>query len=185
MDKARDIGINLAADEVKAALAGTLREVRRRIKVNRNDGAFYLLDGWPHRSRDGESNRIHGVEEPYRGPARVGDCLWVRETWAYFGGDEYLYQRDPGAVTYRATYEPSSVRGLDYVPGGRWRSSQQMPRWASRLTLVVTGVRAELVDERWEWVVDVKGSGLERGVFGGGWVSGPTQPPRTAPDGRG
>lgn len=156
MDKTREIGINLTADEVKAALAGALREVRQRIKVNRSDGAFYLLDGWPHRSRDGESNRIHGMEEPYRGPARVGDRLWVREAWHVRGlcwsmSVKASRAAAPGAFVYRATPPDGWIGG--------WRSAQVMPRWASRLTLVVTGVRAELVGERWEWVVDVKGVG--------------------------
>lgn len=145
----RDIGINLTAAEVEAALADTLREVRRRIKINPYDGAFYILDGWPHRSLDGESNRLYGMEEPYRGPARKGDRLWVREAWAPTPGRQFGHR----AIAYYAADGRPPYGGLSV---DRWRSSQQMPRWASRLTLVVTGVRAELVGERWEWVVDVE-----------------------------
>lgn len=74
---------------------------------------------------------------PYGVP---GDRLWVRETWAYYGGDEYLYQQHRESVAYRADFRPTLAEGLDSIPGGRWRPSIHMPRWASRITLEVTGV---------------------------------------------
>lgn len=84
---------------------------------------------------------------PYGVP---GDRLWVRETWAYKGGDEYLYQREQGAVSCRATWQedrpvqfPDLAPFSDYVPGGKWRPSIFMPRWASRLTLEVVSVGCE------------------------------------------
>ncbi len=77
-----------------------------------------------------------------------GDRLWVREAWAYWGGDEYLYQCDPDAVAYRATYAddvrlPLADRLHGKPPGGRWRPSIHMPQWASRITLDVVNVRVE------------------------------------------
>lgn len=72
---------------------------------------------------------------PYGVP---GDRLWVRETWSIdphpgeCRGDNPRTP-DGGEVMYRAT------DGWD----GPWRSSRYMPRWASRLTLEVTSVRAE------------------------------------------
>src|SRR5574338_1694559 len=73
---------------------------------------------------------------------QAGMRLWVRETWGYFGGDEYLYQRDRSQVGYAASHG-----SLIPVPGGKWRPSIFMPRWASRITLEVTGVRVERVQE--------------------------------------
>lgn len=76
---------------------------------------------------------------PYGQP---GDRLWVREAWSidphpgpnYSGG---LRSPDGGEVMYRAT------DGWH----GPWRPSIHMPRWASRLTLEITGVRVERLKE--------------------------------------
>lgn len=59
---------------------------------------------------------------------RVGDRLWVRETWGPCAG----------GVCYRAD-EADTV----CPDGGRWIPSIHMPRWASRITLEVTEVRVE------------------------------------------
>lgn len=78
-----------------------------------------------------------GFACPYGKP---GDRLWIKEAWGYFGGEEYLYQKERNCVGYKAdhiTTEP--------IPGGSWRSPMFMPRWASRLTLEVVSVRAERV----------------------------------------
>jgi len=68
----------------------------------------------------------------------IGDQLWVRETWAPHC--EMLY-----TAIYRCD------RGGDYQDtvseDFRWRPSIHMPRWASRITLEITGVRVERVQE--------------------------------------
>lgn len=61
-----------------------------------------------------------------------GDRLWVRETWAkWTSGDckECCAYRADGGQSYE------------------WRPSIHMPRWASRLTLEITGVRVERLQE--------------------------------------
>lgn len=60
----------------------------------------------------------------------VGDRLWVRETW----------QGNQGDIRYGA--DGDSLHGYN-----GWRPSIFMPRWASRITLEVTGVRVERVQE--------------------------------------
>jgi hypothetical protein len=70
--------------------------------------------------------------------------LWVRETWAvedasklnlpeYCGGGnpDWIYYRDP----------------VHIGTGLTWRSPIHMPRWASRITLRVTDIRVERVQE--------------------------------------
>jgi hypothetical protein len=67
---------------------------------------------------------------PYGQP---GDRLWVRETFGHFERNDQL---KPGAeIFYRADGEC-----LELEP---WRPSIHMPRWASRITLEITGARIE------------------------------------------
>lgn len=70
-----------------------------------------------------------------------GDRLWVRETWGLY--DTQPSDGPSGAtVFYRATDENRRV--LRYQ---LWRPSIHMPRWASRITLEVTGVRVERLQD--------------------------------------
>lgn len=65
------------------------------------------------------------------------DFLWVRETWATHAT---VRIPQPGSqVFYRASVDNES----HYT----WRPSIHMPRWASRITLEITGVRVERVQE--------------------------------------
>ena len=96
------------------------------------------------------------VRCPYGGP---GDELWVRETWRPGRHSRHAF--------YRATDDDGAVAKV-------WRPSIHMPRWASRLTLRVTGVRverlqaiseedavAEGVERVWRDVPPAMGGGVE------------------------
>jgi len=71
-----------------------------------------------------------------------GDRLWVRETWLSY---RHLHKngRDEALLIYRADGEdlPKQARGT------KWRPSIFMPRWASRITLEITAVRVERVQD--------------------------------------
>lgn len=103
---------------------------------------------------------------PYGVP---GDRLWVREThlldppidgtWPSVGDtfasvddipDRY---RTPEHVIYRASCEWSGEQQARW----RWRPSIQMPRWASRLTLEVTDVRVQRLQDISEDDADAEG----------------------------
>ena len=76
---------------------------------------------------------------PYGVPG--GDRLYVRETWAAPHAYDHLPPRlipQDARIHYAATED----RG-----GLLWRPSIHMPRWASRITLEVTGVRVETLQD--------------------------------------
>lgn len=70
-----------------------------------------------------------------------GTRLWVRETWASVAANGICHEADD-YIVYRATDPDWSEH-----EGWRWRSPIHMPRWASRLTLEITDVRVERVQE--------------------------------------
>ena len=117
--------ILFSAPMVRALLAGTKTQTRRIVKA-----------------RDLEWMDVHqGLREPdnaERCPyGQPGDRLWVRETFGHFERNENFA---PGCeVFYRADGESLAVE--------RWRPSIHMPRWASRITLEVTGVRVERLQD--------------------------------------
>lgn len=87
-----------------------------------------------------------GVLAVGQGVARVGDLIWVRETFRLFDSStECGCSESPcncpssGSPIYRAM-------GCD-TGEETWKPSIHMPRWASRLTLRVTDVRVERVQQ--------------------------------------
>lgn len=67
---------------------------------------------------------------------KPGDLLWVKETWGY---ETITREGDSQPIKYRACYSGSGVKP--------WKSSLYMPRWASRLTLEVTQVEIERLQD--------------------------------------
>lgn len=158
---------------VNAVLDGRKTQTRRVIVMN---GDFVLLDygkgWWPYKSDDGESEMVqvrrHGKtyldEVPLNCPYGVpGDRLWVKETWCPLK-DPFHFQNpalsrgyllDMGGrpqrngSAYRADCDErdgESERCRTEL-GYKWHSPLFMPRWASRLTLEVTDVRVQRVQE--------------------------------------
>lgn len=127
---------------VRAILADEKTNTRRLYKLPRGMVWYDQLggeqQGW-YCSEDHENNGWWHVEEQ-RPPVAVGDVLWVREAH---------HISHTNAVMYRADYfecDPFSADdcGEDCsMVGERWRPSIHMPRWASRITLKVTGVHIE------------------------------------------
>jgi hypothetical protein len=90
---------------------------------------------------------------------QVGDRLWVRETWqALSFGDYQPTKSSQSEVRYAAT-DPCADLDAE-ARGYPWRPSIFMPRWASRLTLIVTDVRVERLQDVSE--EDAKAEGIEQ-----------------------
>lgn len=125
---------------VRAILDGRKTQTRRIVKNQRHPyGHLLTEDEVAAEFNDGTC----AVRCPYGGP---GDRLWVRETWAAtgeFAGMKISELGEFGArirdtnIVYRADGD-----GYDEVSQS-WRPSIHMPRWASRTTLEITGVRIE------------------------------------------
>ncbi len=75
---------------------------------------------------------------PYGG---VGDRLWVKETWAAPWGLGYKFPSGEKGIFYRA----DSPQG--FPDDGSWKPSIHMPKTLSRITLEITDVSVERVQE--------------------------------------
>lgn len=135
-----------SAPMVRALLEGRKTQTRRVLTP--------ACDDPPACVASGVVTALDENEMPYRWPRTVatGDRLWVRE--AFITGfnldDEYASPVGDKKAWYRATdanltwYDPDTESTLDNPP---WRPSIHMPRWASRLTLTVTDVRVERLQD--------------------------------------
>lgn len=119
--------ILFSAPMVRAILAGTKTQTRRVIKPHPQMVTDHRMAPW-----EGDPAVLMellastGRRCPYGQP---GDRLWVREAWA--DCDKL--------VRYYADEDVHPLR--------RKRPSIHMPRWASRITLEVTGVRVERLQD--------------------------------------
>lgn len=155
---------------VKAIFEGRKTQTRRVIKFPRimdmpesinPDGKGDWI-AWTPAVTDEASRRAYpnggGFKCPYGQP---GDRLWVRETWAHlreeytdrddYGDQDKLnwigYKSNGAAILYREG-DSKIIMGtqiwavFDDIEI-RWRPPIYMPRWASRITLEITEVRVE------------------------------------------
>jgi hypothetical protein len=148
---------------IKAILAGTKTQTRRTLKAPKWSTGVQDLE------IEDEDGGICAIDTQTgcfaKVPLRwtVGDRLWVKETWAdvntesgpallYRAGFDYHfcaddaypveYERYPGCLF--SMWCSDLLRGS---PDHKWRSPRYMPKWASRTTLEVTGVRVERLQD--------------------------------------
>lgn len=135
---------------VRAILEGRKTQTRRMMKPQpelRMGGFWHWKDcQW---ADGGLGFPKSGIED--HAPYQPGDRLWVKETWnhANRGTDGPYTEGTP--VFYREDYrdDPHGYDG-EKSPEGKYRNwlpSIHMPRAASRITLEVTDVRAERLEE--------------------------------------
>lgn len=126
---------------VRALLDGRKCQTRRVLKRQPPaglDAGFLRIEGAPF------ARLTHGrVILRDRFPYEVGDRLWVRENFALVGGG------DPGiflaAADWREQCAALGLENCDEPP--RWTPSIHMPRRLSRLTLAVTDVRVQRLND--------------------------------------
>ncbi len=158
----KERGILFSAPMVRAILAGTKSQTRRVVKPQpekrhpflafkkRRGPDFWL---WPNAREE------IVAECPYGQP---GDRLWVRETYYAWGHwtkaynlekrrEEWHFVDETVLAGYAYRYDaderlPRRKRELHEV--GWWkRPAIFMPRWASRITLEITAVRVERLQD--------------------------------------
>ena len=123
-------------ESVRAILAGTKTQTRRAMKPQQPTDVVSVSAHGGVISWTDARGKLHvgGRTCPCGAP---GDLLWVRETFAprYF---------DNGAPGYMADWTDVAA---DYVPKPKWKPSIHMPRALSRISLRVTSVRVERVQD--------------------------------------
>jgi len=161
------------APMVRSVLSGVKRLTRRVMKPQPPIESCSIFSGRYHptiidRHGDEQPGReTYGaytedgewaVRCPYGQP---GDQLWVRETF----GDHHRQMLRVYDTMYRADADQYGLIGLDeiddcllYVEDIRWKPSIHMPRTASRITLEITGVRVERLQDISE--ADAKAEGV-------------------------
>lgn len=137
--------ILFSAPMVQALLAGRKTQTRRIVKPQpQPNGGKGLHPVEPYQTSSGNwawvlaatghGDGTSGNPCPY---GQLGDLLWVRETW---GRVEF-----PERTVYRANPADDYQWGAGKPSQGgfQWKPSIHMPRWASRITLEIVGVRVE------------------------------------------
>lgn len=136
--------ILFSAPMVRALLDGSKTQTRRAVRKQFADDAEVAevsattSEGWQTSGHSGLWWDDAGacLDDAVRCPyGKPGDRLWVRETFNRTnpGGDTGIY-------FYRADNNPAYEDAI-------WKPSIFMPRWASRITLEITAVRVERLQD--------------------------------------
>ena len=173
----KTIPILFSGEMVNAILDGRKTQTRRQVKGSKyrpvefvgGKGDWDNPKAWGYEDCYGEFWTLtDGYPCPY---GRVGDLLWVRETFVIESNEEYRYMsqlpqdgrpikmvetdnpRESYSLIphYRATEPEPHIVPYDIVDGHddrtRWKPSIFMPRWASRITLEIVDVRVERLQD--------------------------------------
>lgn len=164
--------ILFTAPMVRAILDGRKTQTRRVVKGIPDDAI--LPEFYGYNARDGLKNSLGWFvaeagdlwpcnEEdrilcPYGQP---GDRLWVRETFSIDAMCGYHHDNQSYSA-YEIVYRAGGSKDIEWTGGrdtedpycrsydtqrGDWQPSIYMPRWASRITLEITGVRIERLQD--------------------------------------
>lgn len=162
--------ILFSGEMVRAILDGRKTMTRRILKdqsvipTNRNT--------WPI---DLSAPEPGDLRCPYGKP---GERMWVRETWRPHRDPEVwtsVQFKADGAVMKPTTWtDEQGAWCEENEEDKRWRNPIHMPRWASRITLEITGVKVERVQNISE--ADAQAEGIERLELTSGILEGVPPP---------
>ncbi len=173
----KERGILFSAPMIRALLDGSKTQTRRVAVFPEGTTQFVFnpeRDGkwWPVSDDDYTGT---GVRCPF---GAIGDTLWVRESWQHYDwteeGEPYVRYAADNSVRFcegagegetlvdvwAELSEPSNYAIDNRAADRKWRPSIFMPRWASRITLEITDVRVERLQEISE--ADAIAEGIER-----------------------
>ena len=173
---------------VKAILSGQKTQTRRIVKNVSSDSCMTLKE--PSKNRDGIYT--HVMDAPKHGLCpfgAVGDRIWVRETWGVVSHEldedgriqpwnpdrpATAIQEMPFGNGYYSGHAIYAADG-DFTWGdddgyederSYWKPSIHMPREASRISLEITGVRVERLNDISEEDAKAEGAPTECCVIG-------------------
>lgn len=171
---------------VRALLAGTKTQTRRALRMQPSEEDGDLVCGTYHPTIVRHGGEEPGQETfgAFTGDGRwalrcpygiAGDLLWVRET-ARCIAESIHYGKNVGRLD--VDYAAGGSRSFDFALDSqsrprwfpkqnrktdgtqRWQPSIHLPRWASRITLEITGVRVERLQDIRD--ADAVAEGIER-----------------------
>lgn len=152
---------------VQAILEGRKTQTRRVVKPQGKAVCFDVVmgtnitDKWP-RNLDAEGRWISDMKCTY---GKVGDVLWVRESFTKSNNGTVLFRADATDATGQRWY---SIEKGDPNKEVKWKPSIHMPFEAARIFLEITDVRVQRlqditpIDARFEGI-----EYLERGDLSG------------------
>jgi hypothetical protein len=181
--------IPFSAPMVRALLDGSKTQTRRVGKIQSPDFVGLKAEAVTHATLGCQIQATHDAF-PGRGTSRhaicacpygkPGDQLWVRETWQGPLLEEYEVDADADWQSANRIHQYQNPAHCAFAADGgsppefidsddniqrRWRPSIHMPRWASRITLEITGVRVERLQDISE--EDAKAEGCKEWLIPG------------------
>lgn len=123
---------------VRAILEDRKTQTRRVIKPQPDEDGLAKLKGeWRWQDTSGKDYIC-----PY---GNIGDRLWVRETFRFDTNEK------EETITFRADGTVHHVQDnaglLEEKDFGKWKPSIFMPRWASRITLEITDIQVQRIQD--------------------------------------
>lgn len=163
-----DRPIIFSASMIRALLSGSKTQTRRILKPQPIEPVSHpplisFNHGVAEYSLGPNCRKANGDLIWWKLPA-PGDRLWVREAfWIQKYDDDTFRPAELDASNTRWRYVADGADGAPLDPmgaAGKLRPSIHIPRWASRLTLIVEGVKIERLQDISE--EDARAEGVER-----------------------